>query len=118
MPVSTIIQHSEVPKVARQLAMRTVVEWFGNLSFDQQSDVLGQMQQEHEGSRSAKRAELEMQLSALGYGVSKKKGRPRRVSANGAGNGTTVRKGRKAKVKAKYRDPIGKRPPPRLPCGV
>ena len=91
--------------MARQLAMRTVVEWFGNLSFDQQSDVLGQMQQEHEESRSAKRAELEMQLSALGYGVPKKKGRPRRVSANGAGNGATVRKGRKAKVKAKYRDP-------------
>src|SRR6476620_10644572 len=43
------------------------------------------------------------QLAALGYTVPKKRGRPR-VSANGVGNGATVRKGRKGKVKAKYRD--------------
>ena len=41
------------------------------------------------------------QLAALGYGAPKKRGRPR-LNANGGGNG---RKGRKGKVKAKYRDP-------------
>jgi DNA-binding protein H-NS len=88
--------------VARQLAMRTVVQWFGNLSFDQQKDALGQMQNEHDQSRSAKRAELEKQLAALGYAAPKKRGRPR-ATTNGSGNGA-VRKGRK-RVKAKYRDP-------------
>ena len=71
--------------MARQLATRTVVEWFGNLSFDQQADALGQIQGRHEQARSAKRAELETQLAALGYGPTKRRGRPR--------------------VKAKYRDP-------------
>jgi DNA-binding protein H-NS len=91
--------------MARQLAMRTVVEWFGNLSFDQQIEALGQIQSRHEQSRSAKRDELEMQLAALGYSASKKRGRRPRLSANGIGNGATARKGRKGKVKAKYRDP-------------
>ena len=90
--------------MARQLATRTIVEWFGNLSFDQQRDVLGQMQGEHEQSRSAKRAELETQLAALGYSAPKRRGRPPK-KANGSGIGTTLRKGRKGKVKAKYRDP-------------
>jgi DNA-binding protein H-NS len=88
--------------MARQLAVRTVVEWFGNLSFDQQTDALGEMQGRHEQSRSAKRGELETQLAALGYGPTKRRGRPR-ANANGGGNG--ARKGRKVKVKAKYRDP-------------
>ena len=90
--------------MARQLATRTVVEWFGALSFDKQSDALAQIQQEHDQSRSAKRVELEKQLAALGYGVAKKRGRPR-LNANGSGNGATAKKGRKVKVKAKYRDP-------------
>jgi DNA-binding protein H-NS len=90
-------------KVARQLAKSTVITWFGNLSFDQQKDALDRMQSEHEQSRSAKRAELVTQLASLGYTVAKKRGRPR-VNANGAGNGASVRKGRKGKVKAKYRD--------------
>jgi DNA-binding protein H-NS len=76
----------------------TIIAWFGNLSFDQQKDALGRMQGEHEQSRSAKRAELMTQLAALGYAVPKKRGRP---SANASGNG---RKGRRGKVKAKYRD--------------
>ena len=84
--------------------MRTVVDWFANLSFDQQTDVLGQMQKRHEESRSAKRAELQKQLAALGYGPSKRRGRPR-SNANGASNGAVQRKVRSAKVKAKYRDP-------------
>ena len=94
--------------MARQLAVRTVVEWFGNLSFDQQKDALGQMQDRHDQSRSAKRTELEKQLAALGYGAPKRRGSPP-AKANGGGNGATLRKGRKGKgkgkVKAKYRDP-------------
>src|SRR5436190_14900057 len=87
-------------KMARQLAISTVVAWFGNLSFDQQKDALGRMEGEHEQSRSAKRAELVTQLAALGYAVAKKRGRPR-ANAIVSGNG---RKSRRAKVKAKYRD--------------
>jgi DNA-binding protein H-NS len=103
MRVSIVIQRREDLKVARQLAMSTVIAWFGSLSFDKQKDALDRMQGEHEQSRSAKRAELVTQLAALGYTVPKKRGRPR-VNANGVGNGATVRKGRKGKVKAKYRD--------------
>ena len=94
--------------MAKQLAMSTVVAWFGNLSFEKQKDALGQMQDQHEHSRSAKKAELETQLAALGYGVPKKRGRPR-ASANGAtngkANGASPKKARRSKVKAKYRDP-------------
>ena len=88
--------------------MRTVIAWFGNLSYDQQRDALEKIQHEHEESRSAKRAELQMQLAALGFGVTKKRGRPR-ANANGGmndgANGTSLRKGQRNKVKAKYRDP-------------
>ena len=90
--------------MARQLALRTVVAWFGTLSFDQQKEALGKIQDEHEQSRSAKKAELEMQLAALGYGAPKRRGRPP-VIAIARGNGTKQTKGRKGKVKAKYRDP-------------
>jgi DNA-binding protein H-NS len=79
----------------------TVVAWFGKLSFDQQKDALARLQVEHEQSRSAKKAELEMQLAALGYSAPKRRGRPRK-NAIGSGNG---RKRRTGKVKAKYRDP-------------
>jgi DNA-binding protein H-NS len=88
--------------------MRTVIAWFGNLSYDQQRDALEQMQHEHDKSRSAKRADLEKQLAALGYGAPKKRGRPRASAnggANGSGNGAPLKRARKAKVKAKYRDP-------------
>jgi DNA-binding protein H-NS len=90
--------------MARQLAPRTVITWFGNLPFDQQNDVLDKMQQAHQQSRSAKRAELERELAALGFSVAKKRGRPRASSVGVMG---TVRKARRkmAKVKAKYRDP-------------
>ena len=90
--------------MARQLATRTVIAWFGNLSYDQQRDALDQIQHEHELSRSAKRTELEAQLAALGFGVSKKRGRPR-ANGNGAGNGAALKRSRKGKVTAKYRDP-------------
>jgi DNA-binding protein H-NS len=91
-------------KVARQLAVTTVTAWFGNLSFDQQKDALGRMQDQHDQSRSAKRVELEKQLAALGYGAPKRRGRPP-GKTNGSGNGVALKKARKGKVKAKYRDP-------------
>ena len=84
----------------RKLAVRTVAAWFGELSFDEQSSALAQLQDQHDQSRAAKRSELQKQLAALGYASGKKRGRPR-ANPNG-GNG---RKGRKGKVKAKYRDP-------------
>jgi DNA-binding protein H-NS len=92
--------------MARQLAARTVIAWFGNLSFDQQNEVLGQMQQAHDRGRSARRAELESQLAALGFSMPKKRGRPR-GSASMAGNAAARKTTRKkmGKVKAKYRDP-------------
>ena len=84
--------------MARQLAMPTVVGWFENLSFDQQRDALGQMQGVHEHARSVKRAEVERQLTELGYAAPKKRGRPKgRDGARG--------NGRSGSVKAKYRDP-------------
>jgi DNA-binding protein H-NS len=86
--------------VARQLAVKTVIAWFGNLSFEQQMNALGQMQQAHDQARSGKRAELEKQLAALGYGAPKKRGRPKGVS-----NGAARPNGKKRSVKAKYRDP-------------
>lgn len=90
--------------MARQLASRTVIEWFGNLSFDQQNEVLGQMQQAHNQARSAKRAELENQLAALGFATAKRRGRPRKNAMDGSG---VARKSTRktGKVKAKYRDP-------------
>ena len=90
--------------MARQLGMSAVVAWFGKLSFDQQKDALGRIQEQHDQARSAKRAELEAQLAALGYGVAKRRGRPRK-NALANGNGRAPVKSRRAKVKAKYRDP-------------
>ena len=87
--------------MARKLAVRTVVAWFGELSFEEQNSALAQFQDQHDQSRSAKRSELQKQLAALGYTPGKKRGRPR-ANANSGGNG---REGRKGKVKAKYRDP-------------
>ena len=93
----------EVVKVARQLAASTVTAWFGNLSFDQQKDALGRMQDQHDQSRSARKTELEKQLAALGYSAPKRRGRPP-GKAIAIGNGATRMKARRGKVKAKYRD--------------
>ena len=90
--------------MARQLAAQTVVKWFGGISFDEQKEILAQLQNDHEQSRLARRAELERQLAQLGFGAPKKRGRPkgstgsaaRRNGKNGSRNGA---------VKAKYRDP-------------
>jgi DNA-binding protein H-NS len=77
------------------------VQWFANLSFEQQRDALAQMQQEHEQSRAAKRAELEKQLAALGYAAPKKRGRPKGAKTT---NGAARSNGKRSVVKAKYRD--------------
>jgi DNA-binding protein H-NS len=90
--------------VARQLAVRTVLAWFAGQSFEQQRVALAQLEQAHAQSRLAKRAELESELAALGFGVRKKPGRPR-VAKNGSSNGATPVKARATQVKAKYRDP-------------
>jgi DNA-binding protein H-NS len=94
----------EALQVARQLAVRTVVAWFTGQSFEQQRDALAQFEQAHEQSRAARRAELQRELVALGFGV-RKKGRPRRAMKNGKANGVPRIKARAAKMKAKYRDP-------------
>jgi DNA-binding protein H-NS len=87
--------------VARQLAIGTVVKWFGNLSFDEQRDALGQIQREHDQSRATKRAELEKQLADLGYDAPQRRGRPKSIRPT---NGAAQLNGNKASVKAKYRD--------------
>jgi DNA-binding protein H-NS len=89
--------------VPKRLGMSTVVAWFGTLSFDQQKGALGKINELHEQSRSAKRAELEAQLAALGYGGLKRRGRPRKSVAS-SGNDRAAKRGRTGKVKAKYRD--------------
>ena len=59
--------------MARKLAVRTVVAWFGELSFEEQSSALAQLQDQHDESRAAKRSELQKQLAAL---IKKDDGRP------------------------------------------
>ena len=91
--------------MARQHAVRSVVESFGKLSFDQQKDAFVQVQDLHEQSRSVKRAELEQQLVELGYRAPKKQ--RRRRALNGAAkkaNGAAHKNGKNGSVKAKYRD--------------
>jgi DNA-binding protein H-NS len=100
---ATASNHRKARQVARKLAVRTIVTWFHSQSFEQQREALAQLEQAHEQSRAAKRAELEKQIAALGYGVRKKRGRPR--VANGRSNGATPTKARTARVKVKYRDP-------------
>jgi DNA-binding protein H-NS len=89
--------------VARQLTVRGVAKWFGGLSFQQQSEALAELQQQHDHARTTKRAELESQLAALGYAVPRKRGRPR-SAAKTDGTVKMRRAIRRTKVKAKYRD--------------
>ena len=90
--------------MARQLGLNTVVAWFGRLPYEQQKSALDKIQQQHDQARSARRAELEGQLAALGYTAGKRRGRPRK-SVVASGNGSASAKRRTGKVKAKYRDP-------------
>jgi DNA-binding protein H-NS len=88
-------------EVATQYALRSVVKSFAKLSFDQQKDALGQIQDQHDQSRAAKRAELEQQLAELGYGRSKQQGRPKAPKKT---NGAPRKNGSNGSVKAKYRN--------------
>lgn len=94
--------------MARQHAVRSVVESFGKLSFDQQKDAFVQVQDLHEQSRSVKRAELEQQLVELGYRAPTKQGRRRALKKLNGGakkaNGAAHKNGKNGSVKAKYRD--------------
>jgi DNA-binding protein H-NS len=87
--------------------LRTVAQWFGNLSFDQQRDALSQIQEVHKESVAAKRTELEKQLAALGYDAPKRLGRPKNGASlnghRGRSKGVAISKKRSV-VKAKYRD--------------
>src|SRR5262245_22654163 len=84
--------------------MSAVVAWFGKLSFDEQKNALGRIQEQHDQARSTKRAELEAQLAALSHGVANRRGRPRKSAmANGDARGPA--RALAGKVKAKYRDP-------------
>jgi DNA-binding protein H-NS len=97
----------EVIDVARPV--RSIVRLFKKLPFEEQKEVLTQLQAAHEISRSAKRAELERQLAELGYGAPRK---PARAKTLKKANGLTQerpkraakKRGRKASVRAKYRD--------------
>ena len=96
--------------MARQVAVRSVVNSFGKLSYDQQKDALVQMQGRHEQSLAVKRAELEQQLAELGHQVPRKQGRPKALKvkkANGVAkkaNGAARKNGKRRSVKAKYHD--------------
>jgi DNA-binding protein H-NS len=89
--------------------VRSVVRLFEKLPFEEQKAALKQLQAAHEHSRSAKRAELEQQLAALGDDAPKMPARAKVLKkANGLAkakaNGAARKNGRATSVKAKYRD--------------
>jgi DNA-binding protein H-NS len=89
--------------------VRSIVRLFEKLPFEEQKEALKQLQAAHEHSRSAKRAELEQQLAALGDDAPKMPARAKVLKkANGLGkekaNGAARKNGRTSSVKAKYRD--------------
>jgi DNA-binding protein H-NS len=88
--------------------VRTIVRSFEKLPFEEQKEALQQLQAAHETSRSAKRADLERQLAALGYGAPKKQARAKVKKANGLAKQKSKRaakrNGKATSVKAKYRD--------------
>ena len=89
--------------------VRSIIRLFEKLLFEEQKEALKQLQAAHEHSRSAKRAELEQQLAALGDDAPKMPARAKALKkANGLGkekaNGAARKNGRASSVKAKYRD--------------
>ena len=97
----------EVTDVARPV--RSIVRLFEKLPFEEQKEVLKQLQAAHELSRSAKRAELERQLAELGYGAPKRPARAKILKkANGLAQERPKRAAKKSgkttSAKAKYRD--------------
>ena len=64
--------------------VRSIIRLFEKLLFEEQKEALKQLQAAHEHSRSAKRAELEQQLAALGDDAPKMPARARVLKkANG-----------------------------------
>ena len=89
--------------------VRSIVRLFEKLPFEEQKEALKQLQAAHEHSRSAKRAELEQQLAALGDDAPKMPARAKALkkangSAKGKVNGAARKNGGATSVKAKYRD--------------
>jgi DNA-binding protein H-NS len=89
--------------------VRSIVRLFEKLPFEEQKEALKHLQAAHEHSRSAKRAELEQQLAALGDGAPKMRHRAKALKkvnglAKGKTNGAARKSGRATSVKAKYRD--------------
>ena len=89
--------------------VRSIIRLFEKLPFEEQKEALKQLQAAHEHSRSAKRAELEQQLAALGDDAPKMPARARVLKkANGLAKEKPKRAARKnakaGSVKAKYRD--------------
>jgi DNA-binding protein H-NS len=89
--------------------VRSIVRSFGKLPFEEQKEALRHLQDAHELSRSAKRAELEQQLAELGYDAPK---RPARAKALKRAKGlaqekpkrATRKSGKISSLKVKYRD--------------
>lgn len=89
--------------------VRSIIRLFEKLPFEEQKEALKQLQAAHEHSRSAKRAELEQQLAALGDDAPKMPARAKVLKkANGLAkeraNGAARKNGRATSLKAKYRD--------------
>jgi len=98
----------EVIAVARQVAVRSIINSFGKLSFEHQAVALDQLKAHHEQSRSEKIAELKQHLAKLGH-QARKVGRPQAITKVGSSplkqaNGLSKRRGKRSVVKRKYRD--------------
>ena len=94
--------------MARQVAVRSIVNSFGKLSFEHQAVALDQLKAHHERSRSEKIAELKQHLAELGN-QPRKVGRPLAIAKVGSAslkkaNGLSKRRGTRSDVKPKYRD--------------
>jgi DNA-binding protein H-NS len=88
--------------------VRSIVRSFEKLPFEEQKEALEHLHAAHELSRSAKRAELEQQLAALGYGEPKPARAKATKKVRGLSQATPRRAAKKsrktASVEAKYRD--------------
>ena len=89
--------------------VRSIIRLFEKLPFEEQKEALKQLQAAHEHSRSAKRAELEQQLAALGDDAPKMPARAKVLKkanclAKERANGAARKNGRATSLKAKYRD--------------
>lgn len=82
-----------------KFSQKSVTDWFVDLDFQQQADLLGAFQRMHEKSRQVKIDSLQRQLDML----------TRKGNHAGTGNGRTTpankTKRGKSRVKVKYRDP-------------